>query len=62
MDNFDLLISQFQDQINVISDAVSSGKCKDFEEYRFVCGQIRGLETACSFVKDLKTRLEDSDE
>jgi len=62
MDALDVLLEQFDDRIQMISQAVARGSCKDIEEYRFTCGQLRGLEAASTLVKDLKTRLETSDE
>jgi hypothetical protein len=41
---------------------LNGGGAKDFAEYRHVCGIIRGLTYAESFVKDLAVKLEYSDE
>lgn len=56
------LLKQFRDRMEMLSDAVSRGNCKDIEEYRFVCGQLRGLEAACAVIKDLAERMENSDD
>jgi hypothetical protein len=41
---------------------LSGGGAKTFDEYRHVCGVIRGLTHAETIVKDLVQRLENSDE
>ena len=46
----------------MLQTALSRGACTDFEEYRYTCGQIRGLEAACAIIEDLKQQLEHSDD
>lgn len=41
---------------------LSNGGAKSFDEYRHVCGVIRGLTHAESIIKDLVQRSEMSDE
>ena len=41
---------------------LGSGSAKDFAEYRYVCGTIRGLGHAEILVRDLVQRLEIDDE
>jgi hypothetical protein len=41
---------------------LGSGSAKDFAEYRYVCGTIRGLGHAEILVRDLVHRLEIDDE
>ena len=41
---------------------LAGGGAKTFDEYRHVCGVIRGLTHAESIVKDLVQKLEYSDE
>lgn len=60
--NLEYLLKEFQERMQMLTEAVARGNCKDIEEYRFVCGQLRGLEAACAIVKDLEQRLENSDE
>ena len=56
------LLSEYKDRMQMLSEAMSRGMCTSFEEYRFTCGQLRGLESACAVIKDLVDRLENSDE
>jgi hypothetical protein len=60
--NLEYLLSEFKDRIAMLQDAVNRGNCQNFEEYRYICGQLRGLEAACLTIVDLKKRLENSDE
>jgi hypothetical protein len=41
---------------------LSGGGAKSFDEYRHVCGVIRGLTHAETIVKDLVQRMDQSDE
>ena len=60
--NLEYLLDQYKDRMQMLSEAVARGNCKDIEEYRFVCGQLRGLEAACAVIEDLTNRLEKSDD
>ena len=41
---------------------VSSGRASDIEEYRTICGVIRGLSLAENLITDLVQKMEKSDE
>ena len=41
---------------------VANGRAADIEEYRNVCGVIRGLNLAENIINDLVQRMEKSDE
>ena len=58
----DYLLSQYKERMDMLSDAMARGGCTSFEEYKFTCGQLRGLEAACAVIKDLQERLETLDE
>lgn len=60
--NLDLLLAEYSKRIDMLQKAVSSGKCSSFDEYKFACGQILGLESACLAITDLKYQLENSNE
>lgn len=61
MDFDEYLLREYRERIAVLSDALASGGASSFEEYRYTCGQIRGLESACFVISDLKRQLENSD-
>lgn len=58
----DYLMQVHRERILALTEALARGGCTSYEEYRFTCGQIRGLEAACSTINDLKTRLETTDD
>lgn len=58
----DLLLEKNQERISLLQDAIARGGCTSFEEYKYSCGQIRGLEAACLTIADLKSTMENSDE
>lgn len=61
--NFDsVLLTELQDRMEMLSRALIQGNCPTIEEYRYMCGQLRGLEAACGIIEDLKKRLENSDD
>ena len=62
MDTFELLASKYQDRIYNIEQSLSNGSAKDFAEYRQMCGEIRGLSLAHSYITDLVRKLEQSDD
>jgi hypothetical protein len=58
----EVLLKQYKDKRNQIADAVSSGAAKDYAEYRALCGEIRGLLTAESYLLDLAKNLENAND
>lgn len=62
MDAFDYLESEVNKDIKSIEDALSAGNAKDYAEYQYLCGKIRGLLAAQAIILDLKKRTEQDDE
>lgn len=62
MNEIDYLLSEYKDRIEMLQTALAQGNCTNFEEYRYTCGQIRGLEAACALIADLKQKMEHSNE
>jgi len=62
MDAFEILIKQADEKIEQLKDFLAEGKAESFEEYRKLCGEVRGLLIMRGYVLDLKQRLENSDE
>jgi len=59
-ENFpDALRKMMREQMNDHSDALVGGSCKDFSEYRYMCGIIAGLALAERDLLDLLERGED---
>jgi hypothetical protein len=61
MRELDYLTNEYVERIQLLTDALTQGNLPSIEEYRYVCGQLRGLEAACGVIRDLKKRLENSD-
>lgn len=62
MDAFEVLVKQLDEKIEQLSEYVSSGNATSYEEYKRLCGEIRGLLIARGYTLDLKKRMESSDE
>jgi hypothetical protein len=62
MDVFDVLTKEIDGKISQVKDYLSEGKAESFEEYKKLCGEIRGLLTARGYTLDLKRNMENSDE
>lgn len=60
--NLQYLLEQYKERMNMLSEAMSRGMCTSYEEYKYTCGQLRGLESACGVIQDLIDRLENSDD
>ena len=62
MDAFEVLIQQADEKIGQLKDYLADGKAESFEEYKKLCGEIRGLLIMRGYTLDLKQRLETSDD
>lgn len=59
---FDVVLKEIEERRESIGRAVIDGAAKDFAEYKSMCGEIRGLSHAHSFITDLVRRMESEDE
>ena len=62
MDQNEYYLKELKERMEMLQKALARGACVDFAEYRYTCGQIRGLEAACGIIEDLKQQLEHSDD
>lgn len=62
MDSFDILVKQADEKIAQLKDHLAEGKAESFEEYKKLCGEIRGLLIMRGYTLDLKQRLETANE
>jgi hypothetical protein len=62
MDAFEVLIQQADEKVGQLKDYLADGKAESFEEYKKLCGEIRGLLIMRGYTLDLKQRLETSDD
>lgn len=61
MDLLEVVMQKIYNEVEMLSDALSHGGAKSFEDYRYMVGVIRGLETVVDIVETL-TPKEDDDE
>lgn len=59
---FSVLLKDIEEKQKYLSDAISGGAAKDFSEYKYMCGEIRGLSLAHAYVTDLVRRMEQDDD
>ena len=62
MDPLEVVLMEARDRLEMLSTALQKGQCAAYDEYKYVCGQIRGLESACGIILDLQKKMENSDE
>jgi hypothetical protein len=62
MNGFEILIQQADEKIEQLKEYLAEGKAESFEEYKKLCGEIRGLLIMRGYTLDLKQRLETSDD
>ena len=62
MDIFEAITSKINEQIENVNDAITAGRPTTFDEYKRLCGEVRGLLLAKDIVKDLKNKMENSDD
>ena len=56
------LIEKINDKVLYIQESMADGHAKDYPEYKKMCGEIKGLLTARSYIKDLQERLTHDDD
>jgi hypothetical protein len=62
MDALEVVVEQADEKVTQLKDYLAEGRAETFEEYKRICGEIKGLLTARGYALDLKQRLEQSDE
>jgi len=60
--NLEYLLDEYRERIDMLKQSIGAGNCTSYEEYKYACGQVRGLESACLTLIDLKQRMENSNE
>lgn len=62
MDALEVIVQQTDDKVSDLKNFLADGRCESFEDYKRVCGEIRGLLIARGYALDLKQNLEIADE
>jgi len=61
VNELEYLLKEYKERIQALSDALAFNHITSYEEYKYTCGQIRGLEAACFIIQDLQRNREHSD-
>jgi hypothetical protein len=62
MNELQAVIKNIDDKISQLNDFLPSGRVGSFEEYKAICGEIKGLLFARNYALDLQKTSEESDE
>lgn len=62
MNALDVLVETIDGKVDSLKDFLAGGRAESFEEYKRICGEIRGLLIARGNTLDLKKNLEESDD
>ena len=58
MNALEVIISEIDKKVFQLQDAVSTGRCVSYEEYKGMCGEIKGLLTARTYVLETQQMIE----
>lgn len=61
MDLFEVVAKEINDKVDQLKEALAAGVAS-FDEYRALCGEIKGLLFVKAYLRDLKQQLENSDD
>jgi len=62
MDALEVLVKQIDEKVEQLSEFLAQGRAETYEEYKRMCGEIKGLLIARGNTLDLKHNMEHSDE
>jgi hypothetical protein len=57
-----LVSHNIDEKVKQLEEAIGRGNAKSYEEYREMCGEVKGLLTARSYITDLTKNMEQLDE
>jgi hypothetical protein len=59
---FSVVLKEIEERRSSIAEVLISGGAKDFNEYKYLTGEIRGLSLAHSYITDLVRNMEQNDD
>ena len=62
MKEIEIIVGHVDEKVNQLRDYLAEGKSENFEEYKRICGEIRGLLIAKGYALDLKQTMENADD
>lgn len=62
MTEVEYVLNKVKDEVKNMEYDIARGTAKDYAEYQYLCGKLRGLLVAEDIIKALKERMEEDDE
>jgi len=62
MNAIEAAIKELRERRSQLSDAIANRSARTFDEYQFMCGEIRGLTAVEIYLIDLAKRMEHEDD
>lgn len=62
MNVIDAALKEIRDRRAQLADGLANKSARSFDEYQFICGEIRGLTAVEVYLIDLAKHLEHSDD
>ena len=62
MNALEVLIKQADEKVEQLKDYLAEGRAESFEEYKKLCGEVRGLLIMRGYTLDLKQTMDNSDD
>jgi hypothetical protein len=59
---FEVFVEQTDEKITDLKEYLSTGRVGTLEEYKSICGEIKGLLIARGYALDLKQKMEFADD
>lgn len=56
MDELDVVRKNIRERMNSLADTLASGSCRNFEDYKHLCGVIEGLAYAERDILDMQEK------
>lgn len=53
---------KIKEEVNLKTDQIAGGSCRNYEDYQKLCGEIRGLLLAGEHLTDLAKKVSQDDE
>jgi hypothetical protein len=58
----EVVLSELRSRRSQLSEAAASGAAKNYEDYKYMCGEIRGLTNVEMYLLDLAKNMEHFDD
>lgn len=62
MNIIEAALKEIRERRSQLSDALANKAAKTYDEYQFICGEIRGLSAVEIYLVDLAKNLEQNDD